>query len=90
MSVRCPWWTTAFCSRSIRDSRKRSTPSTKLLQWNCVWKPRMLLPRSPARISSRQGQIPNRSEFGQGMCQNVITVARGSFSRIIRGSRAKW
>ncbi len=50
----------------------------------------MLLPRSPARISSRQGQIPKRSEFGHGMCQNVITVARGSFSRIIRGSRAKW
>ena len=50
----------------------------------------MLLPSRPARISSRQGQIPNRSELGHGMCQNVITVARGSFSRIIRGSSAKW
>ncbi len=60
------------------------------MQWNCVWKPRMLLPSSPASSSSRQGQIPNCSELGQGMCQNVSTVARGSRSRIIRGKSAKW
>ena len=29
-------------------------------------------------------------ELGQGMCQNMITVARGSRSRIRRGASAKW
>ena len=40
-------------------------------------------------ISSRQGQIPKVSAFGQGMCQNVTIVARGRRSRIMRGSSAK-
>ena len=46
----------------------------------------MLLPSMPSSSSSRQGQMPKRSAFGQGMCQNVRTVARGSRSRIMRGS----
>jgi hypothetical protein len=50
----------------------------------------MLLPRRPWSSSSRQGQIANASGFGHGMCQKVMTVASGSLSRIIRGSRAKW
>ncbi len=42
-------------------------------------------------MSSRaQGQMPYRSAFGHGMCQNVMIVARGSNSRSILGSRAKW
>ena len=32
----------------------------------------------PRRISRRHGQMPNDSGFGQGMCQNVRMVARGS------------
>ena len=74
----------------MRASRKRSTVSRKLLQWNWVWKPRMVLPSSPSRISSRQGQMPKASGFGHGMCQKVRMVARGSRSRIMRGSSAKW
>ena len=50
----------------------------------------MLLPSIPSRISSRQGQMPNRSEFGQGMCQNVRTVARGSALADQLGRSAKW
>ncbi len=38
----------------------------------------------------RQGQIANASGLGQGMCQNVMIVASGRRSRIIRGSSAKW
>ena len=64
--------------------------SRKLLQWNCVWKPRMLLPSRPSSSSSRHGQIANASGFGHGMCQNVMIVAFGRRSRIIRGSSAKW
>ena len=61
----------------------------KLLQWNWVWNPRMLLPRMPSMIASFHGQIPNASALGQGVCQNMITVASGSRSRIMRGSSAK-
>ena len=50
----------------------------------------MLLPSSPSRISSVHGQIAERSEFGHGMCQKVMIVARGSRSRISRGASAKW
>ena len=49
----------------------------------------MLLPRRPSSSSSRNGQIANASGFGHGMCQNVMIVASGSCSRIIRGSSAK-
>jgi hypothetical protein len=77
------------CSRSIRLSIKRSTVSIKLLQWNCVWNPSTVLPKSPSMISSFQGQMPNASEFGHGMCQNVMMVAFGIWSRIILGRRAK-
>ncbi len=59
-------------------------------QWNWVWKPRIVLPSIPSRISRRHGQMPNDSGLGQGMCQNVRIVAAGSRSRIIAGSRAKW
>ena len=45
------------------------------MQWNWVWKPRMLLPSRPSSSSSRQGQIANASGLGQGMCQNVMIVA---------------
>ena len=45
------------------------------MQWNCVWKPRMLLPSSPSSSSSRHGQIANASGLGHGMCQNVMIVA---------------
>ena len=69
---------------------KRSAPSRKLLQWNCVWKPRIVLPSRPSMISARQGQMPKVSEFGQGMCQKVMIVALGSSFRIIRGASAKW
>ena len=34
--------------------------------------------------------MPKRSELGQGMCQNVMMVARGSRSRISCGASAKW
>ena len=34
--------------------------------------------------------MPNRSALGQGMCQKVMMVARGSRSRISRGASAKW
>ena len=54
-----------------------------------MWKPTIELPSRPSRISSRQGQMLNTSEFGQGMCQKVMIVASGSFSRTMRGSRAK-
>ncbi len=60
------------------------------MQWNCVWKPRMSLPSSPSSSSTRHGQIANASGLGHGMCQNVMIVAFGSRSRIIRGSSAKW
>ena len=62
----------------------------KFLQWKRVWKPRIVLPSMPCRISRRQGQMPNDSGFGQGMCQKVRMVACGSFSRTIAGSSAKW
>ena len=60
----------------MRASRTRSILSMKLLQWTRVWNPRILLPRSPSRISWRQGQIPKLSAFGQGMCQKVMIVGR--------------
>ncbi len=60
------------------------------MQWNCVWKPRMSLPSKPSSSSTRHGQIANASGLGHGMCQNVMIVAFGSRSRIIRGSSAKW
>jgi hypothetical protein len=44
----------------------------------------------PGDELSRQGQMPMRSAFGQGMCQKVMIVARGRRSRIMRGARAKW
>ena len=50
----------------------------------------MLAPSIPSSSSLRQGQMPKRSAFGQGMCQNMMTVARGSRSRISRGASAKW
>ena len=50
----------------------------------------MLDPSIPSRSSLRQGQMPNRSEFGQGMCQNMMTVARGRRSRMNLGTSAKW
>ena len=53
-------------SRSTRASRKRSTVSRKLLQWNWVWKPRMLLPSSPSSSSSRHGQMAKRLGVGPG------------------------
>ena len=81
---------TVNVSRSTRASSKRSTVSRKLLQWNWVWKPRMLLPEHPSSSSSRHGQMANASGLGQGMCQKVMIVASGSSSRIIRGSSAKW
>ena len=62
----------------------------KFLQWKRVWKPRIVLPSMPCRISRRHGQMPNDSGFGQGMCQKVRMVARGSCARIIAGSSAKW
>ena len=34
--------------------------------------------------------MESRSEFGQGICQNMMIVARGSRSRMRRGTRAKW
>ena len=67
-------------SRSMRLSMKRSVASRKLLQWNWVWKPRMVLPSKPSMISSRQGQMLKVSEFGQGMCQKVTMVAFGNRS----------
>jgi hypothetical protein len=50
----------------------------------------MVLPSMPCRISRRHGQMPKDSGLGQGMCQKVRMVARGSRSRIIAGSSAKW
>ena len=41
----------------------------------------------PEISSSRHGQMPMRSAFGHGMCQNMMIVARGSVSRIMRGAR---
>ena len=73
----------------MRDSRKRSTLSMKLLQWSWMWKPRIELPSRPSRICSRHGQTLNTSEFGHGICQKVMIIASGSFSRISRGSSAK-
>ena len=61
----------------------------KLLQWSLMWKPRMLLPSIPWRSSLCQGQISKFSEFGHGMCQKLRIIARGSRSRMIRGTRAK-
>jgi len=81
---------TVNISRSTRASSCRSTVSTKLLQWNWVWNPRMLLPSSPSSNCSRQGQIANASGLGHGMCQKVMMVAFGNASRIIRGASAKW
>ncbi len=49
----------------------------------------MLLPSSPSSTSRSHGQIPKRSAFGQGMCQNVRIVARGRCSWIILGASAK-
>ena len=74
----------------MRLSMNASTESMKLLQCCWVWNPRMLEPSSPAMSSSRHGQMPKRSAFGQGMCQKVMIVARGSRSRIICGASAKW
>ena len=74
----------------MRLSMKASTESMKLLQWSWVWKPTMLEPSRPEISSSRHGQMPMRSAFGHGMCQNVMIVARGSVSRIMRGASAKW
>ena len=45
----------------------------------------MLAPEHPFEESFRQGQIPNRSAFGQGMCQKEMMVARGRRWRIRRG-----
>ena len=56
----------------MRLSRKRSTLSMKLLQWNWMWKPTIELPSRPSRICSRHGQMLNTSELGQGMCQKVM------------------
>src|SRR5262245_41709629 len=64
-------------SPSMRLSMKRSVASRKLLQWNWVWKPKMVLPSKPSIICSRQGQMLKVSEFGQGMCQKVTMVAVG-------------
>jgi hypothetical protein len=77
-------------SRSTRASRKRSTVSKKLLQWNCVWKPRIEEPSMPSSTSSRQGRMPKASGLGQGMCQKAMMVARGRRLRTMRGSSAKW
>ena len=38
---------------------------------------------------SRHGQMPKRSEFGHGMCQNVMIVARGRRVAASRGTSAK-
>ena len=57
------------------------------MQWNGVWKPRMLLPSMPSSNSLRHGQMPNDSGFGHGMCQKVRIVARGSCARTIAGSK---
>ena len=73
----------------MRVSRIDRPISTKFWQWKRVWKPRIVLPSIPSRISSRHGQMPNDSEFGHGMCQNVMIVALGRRSRIMRGSSAK-
>jgi len=43
----------------------------------------------PSRISSRKGQIPNRSALGQGMCQKLRIVARGRRARMSFGASAK-
>ena len=64
--------------------------SKKLLQWNWVWKPRIVVPSIPSSTSSRQGRMPKDSGLGQGMCQKVMMVARGRRSRTMRGSSAKW
>ena len=40
-------------------------------------------------ISLRQGLMLKVSAFGQGICQNIITVALGSRSLIMRGSNAR-
>src|SRR6266513_2690465 len=61
-------------SRSMRASRYRSTVSTKFWQWKRVWKPRIVLPSRPSSSSSRQGQMPNDSGFGHGMCQKMIIL----------------
>ncbi len=58
------------------------------MQWAWTWKPRMLEPSSPSSSSSPNGQMPNRSPPGQGMCQKVTMVASGSRSRTIRGRSA--
>ena len=50
----------------------------------------MVLPSSPSSSSSRQGQMPNASGLGQGMCQKATIVASGKASWIILGSSAKW
>jgi hypothetical protein len=46
-------------------------------------------PSIPVRISRCQGQIPNDSGLGQGMCQNKATLASGFSFFISSGSRAK-
>jgi len=51
-------------------------------------KPMMLLPSMPSRISLRHGRF-EMLRIRQGMCQKVMTVARGSRSRIRRGVSAK-
>ena len=77
-------------SRSMRLSMKRSVASRKLLQWNWVWKPRMVVAEQAVDDSSRQGQMLKVSELGQGMCQKVTMVALGNRRRTMRGRRAKW
>ena len=81
---------TEKCSQSIRASTTRSTVSRKLLQWNWVWNPTMSAPSIPSRISVCQGQMPNASALGHGMCQKSATWASGRFSLMRRGRRAKW
>ena len=60
-------------SRSTRASSKRSTVSRKLLQWNCVWKPRMraaeqaveqlLAPRADGEgLGIGPGNVPERDD----------------------------
>ena len=74
----------------MRLSMKASTESMKLLQWSWVWNPTTLEPSRPEISSSRHGQMPMRSALGHGMCQNMMMVARGSVSRIMRGASPKW
>src|SRR3989454_10724116 len=88
-AVTLPRYDTVNVSRSTRASSRRSTVSTKLLQWNWVWNPRMLEPSRPSSSSSPHGQIPNAYGLGHGMCQKAKIVAVGSAFWIILGSNAE-